>query len=92
MSYRPSCLGFVAEGQQTVRFCGLHCQAPEDCPSGYDCGGVIYTCSSEGAACDSDPTRPGETFRCKGFLVENETGTQYFCAGNSGLPHEYVKT
>lgn len=85
-----SCLAFIAEGQLR-RFCGMHCTAPADCPSGFDCGTVIYTCGGAGSACGSDPDAPNETITCKGFLVENEQGTKYYCADSTGEPHEYFR-
>jgi hypothetical protein len=84
------CLVFVAEGQNQRSFCGMYCNQQQDCPSGYDCGGVIYPCSSEGASCPSDPDFPGETMVCRRFLVENE-GERLFCSDGSLLPHEYYR-
>ncbi len=88
---QASCLTFVSEGQNTRRFCGVHCRTQEDCPSGFECGGVIFTCNSEGASCPPDAQAPGEQMRCKSFLVENEPGPQLFCADSTGQPHEYFK-
>ncbi|MHB8876093.1 MAG: hypothetical protein ACYC8T_20575, partial [Myxococcaceae bacterium] len=87
-----ACLAFINEGQATRRFCGVHCTQPADCPGGFDCGGVIYTCGSEGASCQADPDEPGEVMTCKGFLVENEIGTQFYCADTSGQPHQYLRS
>jgi len=86
------CLAFINEGQATRRFCGLRCTAPQDCPSGFDCTGVIYTCTSVGSSCPSDPDAPGAVMTCQGFLVENEIGTQYYCADGTGDPHEYLRS
>lgn len=80
------CLTFITEGQ-TNSFCGMVCHTDDDCPSGFDCGGVIFGCSN-GAVCE--PVS-GDTITCKGYAVENETGTQYYCADSTGNPHEYFK-
>jgi hypothetical protein len=80
------CLTFVTEGQQ-ASFCGMICDTSADCPSGYDCGAVIYGCSG-GSGCEAVP---GDTITCSGFQVENEVGTQFYCADSSGQPHEYFK-
>ncbi len=81
-----SCLSFVTEGQ-TRRFCGTRCQTDDDCPSGFDCGGVIFNCA-QGGSCDAIP---GESVTCKAFQVENEEGDQFFCSGNDGKPHVYFR-
>jgi hypothetical protein len=81
-----SCLTFVEEGQ-TTSFCGMMCSTAADCPSGYDCGGVIFGCS--GAASCAQVT--GDSISCRGFQVVNETGTQFYCADSTGQPHEYFK-
>ena len=81
-----SCLQFVTEGQ-TGQFCGHDCSTDSDCPSGFDCGGVIFSCRNGGTC---DPVS-GQTITCKGFQVENEEGDQFFCSGNNGLPHVYFR-
>ncbi|HEY8207635.1 MAG TPA: hypothetical protein VIG99_09150 [Myxococcaceae bacterium] len=82
-----TCLVFIAEGQQQS-FCGMACEENEDCPSGFDCDGVIFGCGSEGSACQSDN---GQTVTCKSFNVENE-GIQLYCADPpTGQPHEYFR-
>jgi hypothetical protein len=81
-----NCLTFVTEGQ-TRSFCGMTCQTEDDCPSGFDCGGVIFSCRS-GAICES---APGQTISCRAFQVENEEGDQFFCTGNNGKPFVYFK-
>ncbi|MBM4779917.1 MAG: hypothetical protein GQE15_19605 [Archangiaceae bacterium] len=80
------CLSFVTEGQ-TGSFCGMICQNDDDCPSGFDCGGVIFSCRN-GGTCDAVS---GQTITCKAFQVENEEGDQFFCSGNNGLPHVYFR-
>src|SRR5262249_34222234 len=87
---RADCLVFISEGQ-TRRFCGMRCNAEPDCPSGYDCGSVIFGCSGEGAPCPRDPSRP-EDMICRTFLVENEPGPHYFCANSTGQPNVYFKS
>jgi len=88
------CLVFINEGQ-TRRFCGMRCNDEPDCPSGYDCGSVIYGCPREGDECQAD-SGPN---RCSVFLVENEVrpdGTlipQLYCAEvATGRPHVYFKS
>ncbi len=81
------CLSFVTEGQ-TGSFCGMTCTSDDDCPSGFDCGGVIFSCRG-GAFCE--PVA-GQTITCKAFQVENEEGDQFFCAGNNGLPNVYFRS
>jgi hypothetical protein len=66
----------------------MHCTQSSDCPSGYDCGSVIFSCGGLGGFCQSIP---GDTVSCKAFLVENEVGDQYYCADSSGQPHEYYR-
>ena len=83
-----SCLTFVTEGQ-TSSFCGHDCTEDVDCPSGFDCGGVIFGCSN-GASCPAPPG--GGTATCKSFTVENETGPQFYCSGSNGLPIEYKRS
>ena len=79
-----TCLVFIAEGQNDVSFCGMACQESSDCPAGYDCDGVIYSCVS-----DLDcPQISGTTITCRSFNVENE-GLQSYCAGPGGDPYEY---
>lgn len=85
------CLGFVGEGQSVSRFCAPHCNAQEDCPSGYDCGGVVYTCSSDGAPCPIDSRNPSEQIICRPYQVENETGTRFFCTNTTQQVHEYFR-
>lgn len=80
------CLTFVTEGQ-TASFCGMICQNDDDCPSGFDCGGVIFNCRG-GAFCEAIP---GQTVSCRAFQVENEDGDQFFCSGNDGQPHVYFR-
>jgi Cys-rich repeat protein len=80
------CLSFVTEGQQ-ASFCGHICLSDDDCPSGYECNGVIFSCRS-GGVCEPDN---GETMTCTAFQVENEPGDQFFCADSTGLPHQYFK-
>ncbi|MGA9524743.1 MAG: hypothetical protein WBV82_25015 [Myxococcaceae bacterium] len=82
------CLGFISEGQNEVRFCGMPCTDNGDCPSGYDCTGVIHVCNGDSDCASADGVRP----TCEGFLVENESGTQFYCAGPSGEPHAYSKS
>lgn len=84
------CLTFVSEGQNQRSFCGMYCSQQQDCPSGYDCGGVIFPCNEEGGICPGDTDNPGETIRCRRFLVENE-GERLFCSDDSLLPHEYYR-
>jgi len=81
------CLGFVSEGT-TMRFCGLDCATNDQCPAGFDCGGVIFDCSNALSSCEAVA---GETITCNSYLVENEDGPQKFCADSSGNPHEYFK-
>jgi hypothetical protein len=81
------CLSFVTEGQ-TASFCGQNCLVDADCPSGFDCGGVIFNCSASGSC---DPVA-GDTITCKAFQVENESGDQFYCSDSSGLPHVYFKS
>lgn len=83
-----SCLTFIAEGQ-TVQFCGVHCQTSQDCPSGYDCTGVIHSCTSSSTC--TDPAAPGATITCETYNVENEPEPLRFCADPDGEPHEYVR-
>ncbi len=80
------CLSFVTEGT-TDTFCGMICQDDDECPSGFDCGGVIFNCAG-GGGCDAVP---GDTITCKAFQVENETGDRFFCADSTGLPHVYFR-
>jgi hypothetical protein len=82
-----SCLTFVTEGQ-TGSFCGQDCMTDDDCPGGFDCGGVIFSCSG-GATC---PAPPSGTATCNSFTVENESGPQFYCSGTDGLPIEYKKS
>jgi hypothetical protein len=58
-----------------------------DCPSGYDCGSVIFSCGSALATC---PPVSGQTITCKGYTVENEADQKFFCSDSTG-PHEYFK-
>jgi hypothetical protein len=85
------CLSFIAEGQQGTRFCGEGCATSAECPAGFDCTGVIYGCSAEADPCPDDTSVPGQVFTCKGFLVENEQGTQFYCSDSAGVPHEYYR-
>jgi hypothetical protein len=80
------CLGFITEGQQTT-FCGMACQSEADCPSGYDCGGVIYGCQGS-ASCEQVA---GESITCRAYQVENEPGDQFYCSDASGRPHTYFR-
>ncbi|MBM4380115.1 MAG: hypothetical protein FJ086_12605 [Deltaproteobacteria bacterium] len=90
--FTAQCLGFIAEGQDDARFCGEACTSHADCPAGFNCTGVIYSCNAEGESCPADPAAPaGESFTCKGFLVENEQGTQFYCSDSTGTPHEYYR-
>lgn len=82
------CLTFIAEGQ-TASFCGMRCTSDVDCPSGFDCGSVIFSCPS--GACSQDPNST-ETITCTSFLVENETGEQFYCTDSTGQPHEYFRS
>jgi hypothetical protein len=82
-----TCLTFISEGQ-TKSFCGVTCKEQADCPSGFDCGAVIFGCSG-GFGCT--PVA-GQTISCKAFQVENETGDQFFCADGTGQPHEYFRS
>ena len=82
-----TCLTFLTEGQ-TNQFCGVDCNTDDDCPSGYECGGVINECGS-GASCPAPPG--GGSVECKAFDVENE-GTLFFCTGSNGQPIEYLKS
>ncbi len=82
-----TCLVFISEGQANRSFCGMTCQESEDCPSGFDCDGVIFGCAPEGSACQSDN---GQTITCRSFNVENE-GIRQFCADATGQPHEYER-
>ncbi len=86
-----SCLFFTTEGQQTLRFCGTHCSSDAQCPSGYGCVEVIYTCATEGGACPADATAPGQSFTCQRFLVENQDAAQLYCADSAHQPHVYLK-
>jgi hypothetical protein len=81
------CLTFISEGQMGA-FCGVRCMEQKDCPSGFDCGSVIFGCSG-GAFCEQVA---GDSISCKAFQVENETGDQFFCADSTGQPHEYFKS
>ncbi len=83
-----SCLTFVTEGQ-TGSFCGHDCTDDVDCPSGFDCGGVIFSCSS-GGSCPAPPA--GGTASCLAFNVENENGPQFYCSGSNNLPIEYKRS
>ncbi len=70
----------------------MQCTTQSQCPSGYDCGGVIFQCTTgEGGPCPPDPNRPGVTMTCQGFLVENEIGTQFYCADPSHQPNVYFR-
>jgi hypothetical protein len=81
------CLSFITEGQ-TATFCGMICNTNDDCPAGFDCGGVIYSCTG-GVGCDQVA---GQTITCKSFQVENETGDQFYCTDSTGQPHVYFKS
>ncbi len=81
-----TCLTFLTEGQ-TQSFCGHDCTEDLDCPSGYECGGVIHECSA--GFCDAPPG--GGSASCQSFEVENE-GTRRFCTGANGQPIEYRKS
>jgi hypothetical protein len=86
-----SCLTFISEGQ-TRNFCGTHCSSNEDCPSGFDCTEVIFSCTTgEGGSCPADSNAPGQTFTCRSFQVENESGTRFYCADATGQPHVYIQ-
>lgn len=80
------CLSFLTEGT-TTQFCGQICLTDDDCPSGFDCGGVIFSCGN-GGVCTPDN---GETMTCTAFQVENEMGDQFLCADSTGKPHVYFK-
>jgi hypothetical protein len=80
------CLSFVTEGQQ-ASFCGMICQNESDCPSGFECGGVIFACRG-GAPCEQ---AGGQAITCRAFQVENEEGDQFFCAGANALPYVYFR-
>jgi hypothetical protein len=60
-----------------------------DCPGGFECGPVIFSCDGDGAFCPSDM---GASISCKGFMVENEMGEQFFCTDSTGQPHTYFKS
>jgi hypothetical protein len=81
------CLEFITEGQ-TMAFCGDDCTTDSDCGSGFNCGPVIFSCSDPLSLC---PDAMGHTITCKGFMVENEAGTQFYCTDETGQPHEYFK-
>ena len=68
-------------------FCGVHCNTAADCPAGFDCGGVIFSCNASFNTC---PGLPNGTATCLGYTVENEPDEQFFCSDSSG-PHEYFK-
>jgi Cys-rich repeat protein len=81
------CLEFISEGQ-TNSFCGEDCMTDAECPSGFDCGPVIFSCDGALSVC---PDVPGTTITCKGFMVENEMGEKFYCTDSTGQPHEYFK-
>lgn len=82
-----ACLAFIQEGQ-TGRFCGVRCTQQSDCPSGYDCTGVIQQCQTSGDC----PPVPNVAITCETFTIENETDPTKFCTDPSGEPHEYFRS
>jgi hypothetical protein len=72
------------EGTQQS-FCGGGCTTDADCPSGFDCGGVIFGCTP-GSPCP--PTPDGTAVQCLVFSPVNEP-SQGFCAGPDGQPFVY---
>jgi hypothetical protein len=75
------CLMFIAEGQ-LGSFCGVQCVSNDDCPSGYDCGNILYDCGQGG-------TCPDGSF-CKQFQVENEPAPLSLCADpKTGWPKDF---
>jgi hypothetical protein len=79
------CLGFIIEGQ-TQSFCGSNCATDADCPSGFECGGVILECSGPGSNCP--PEANGTAVQCLAFNPVNEPAG-YFCADPDGQPYVY---
>ena len=81
-----NCLQFISEGQ-TGLFCGTTCLSQDDCPSGFDCGGVIFGCDPAGgqAACTQVP---GQVITCLLFTPVNDI-PQGFCADATGEPYVY---
>src|SRR5208283_3322183 len=79
-----SCLQFIVEGQ-TALFCGSTCSTDADCPSGFECGGVIYGCDPA-QGCPATPD--GTPVQCLLFNPVNESPS-YFCAGPNGQPYTY---
>jgi hypothetical protein len=79
------CLQFISEGQ-TGLFCGAICSSAADCPSGFDCGGVIFGCDPA-AGCQK--ASDGSTPQCLLFTPVNDV-PQYFCADASGQPYVYA--
>ncbi len=67
------------------------CESDTECPSGYGCVEVIYTCPTEGGACPADPAAPGQSFSCQRFLVENREEPQVYCADSAHQPHVYLR-
>jgi hypothetical protein len=78
-----NCLTFISEGQQQS-FCGTTCTTDDQCPSGFNCGGVIFGCAP-GAGC---PQPGGTPVSCVLFNPVNDV-PQYFCAGPDGNPYVY---
>ena len=66
----------------------MACTTADDCPAGFDCGGVIYSCPG-GLGCE---TVVGDTITCKSYQVENETGDQFYCTDSTNQPHVYFKS
>jgi hypothetical protein len=77
------CLSFLVEGMQQG-FCGGGCSSDADCPSGFDCGNIIYECP--GGTCPATPD--GTPVQCLEFSPVNE-GQTPICAGPNGEPFVY---
>jgi len=61
------------------------CEVDDDCPSGYDCGGVIYDCTDSPNSCPSDSV-------CKQFTIENEPEPKRLCSDpRTGWPKQFEK-
>jgi hypothetical protein len=80
------CLVFITEGTQQG-FCGSSCTTDADCPSGFDCGDVIFGCDPT-AASPCPPETNGTATQCLGYDAVNE-GQLFFCSDPNGTPYVY---